>query len=222
MKTRSDEEKFALIRQKLYTPVVSDTLDSLGFRHQAMRHDIRPLHPDFVVVGRARTLLWMSTCAEVKPNPYVNEIKAIDALVPGDVTVHSTDHSWTVAPWGELLSTASRMRGSTGAIVDALVRDVKRIIAMDFPTFARGIKPVDSRGRGFAADFDITIQCGEVEVHPGEIVFGDYDGIVVIPKEAEEETLARALAKVEGENNTRMELLQGRLLGDVYKKYGVL
>ena len=222
MKTRSDEEKFALMRQKLYTPVVSDTLDSLGFRHQAMRHDIRPLHPDFVVVGRARTLLWMATYEEAKPNPYVNEIKAIDALKPGDVTVHSTDHSWTVAPWGELLSTASRMRGSTGAVVDALVRDVKRIIAMDFPTFARGIKPVDSRGRGFAADFDITIQCGEVEVHPGEIVFGDYDGIVVIPREAEEETLARALAKVEGEDNTRKELLQGRLLGDVYEKYGVL
>jgi regulator of RNase E activity RraA len=222
VKVRSDEEKFALIRQKLYVPVVCDTLDGLGFRHQAMRHDIRPLHPDFVVVGRARTLLWMATYEEIKPNPYVNEIKAIDALKPGDVTVHSTDYSWTIGPWGELLSTASRMRGSTGAIVDALARDVKRIIAMNFPTFVRGISPLDSKGRGFVADFDVTIRCGDVEVHPGEIVFGDYDGIVVIPKEAEEETLARALAKVEGENNTRNELLQGRLLGDVYKKYGVL
>lgn len=222
MKFQSDQERFDLMRQKLYTPVVSDMLDSLGFRRQAMRHDIRPLHPDFVVIGRARTLLWMPTYEEVKPNPYVNEIKAIDSLKPGDVSVHSTDYSWTVAPWGELLSTASRMRGSTGAIVDALVRDVKRIIAMDFPTFARGIKPVDSRGRGFVADFDCTIMCGEVEVHPGEIVFGDYDGIVVIPKEAEDEVLSRALEKVTGENNTRKELLQGRLLGDVYNKYGVL
>jgi 4-hydroxy-4-methyl-2-oxoglutarate aldolase len=218
----SDEEKFAVIRQKLYTPVLSDTLDRLGFRQQAMRHDIRPLHPDFVVVGRARTLLWMATYEEVKPNPYVNEIAAIDSLKPGDVPVHSTDHSWTVAPWGELLSTAAQMRGATGTIVDALVRDVKRIVALQFPTFARGIKPLDSCGRGFVVAFDVTIRCGEVEVHPGDLVVGDYDGIVVIPREAEAEVLARALAKVDGENNTRAELLQGRLLKDVYDQYGVL
>jgi len=164
----------------------------------------------------------MTTYEPVKPNPYLNEIRAIDSLRPGEVTVHSTDHSWSVAPWGELLSTASRMRGSTGTIVDALVRDVKRIVAMGFPTFARGIKPLDSCGRGFVADVDVTISCGEVEVHPGELVVGDYDGVVVIPRAVEEETLTRALAKVEGENHTRAELLQGRLLGEVYEKYGVL
>jgi len=222
MRFASEDEKLACIREKLYTPVLSDTLDGLGYRRQAMRHDIRPLHPDFVVVGRARTLLWMATYEPVKPNPYVNEIRAIDSLRPGEVTVHSTDHSWTVAPWGELLSTASRMRGSAGTIVDALVRDVKRIVAMGFPTFARGIKPLDSCGRGFVADIDVTISCGEVEVHPGELVVGDYDGVVVIPRAVEDEVLAHALAKVEGENHTRAELLQGRLLGEVYEKYGVL
>lgn len=222
MKFKSDQERFDLMRQKLYVPVVSDQLDSAGFRHQAMRHDIRPLNPDFVVVGRARTLLWMATYEEVKPNPYVNEIKAIDSLKPGDVSVHSTDYSWTVGPWGELLSTASHMRGSTGAIVDALCRDVKKILAMSFPTFAKGIAPLDSKGRGFVADFDVTIRCGEVEVHPGEMVFGDIDGIVVIPKEVEDEVLSKALEKVTGENTTRNELLQGKMLGDVYKKYGVL
>jgi len=218
----SDPERFAVIRQKLYTPVLSDTLDALGFRRQAMRHDIRPLHPDFVVVGRARTLLWMNTYEPVRPNPYVNEIKAIDSLKPGDVSIHSTDYSWNIAPWGELLSTASRMRGSAGTIVDALVRDVKQIIAMGFPVFARGIKPLDSCGRGFVADVDVPVVCGEVLVRPGELVVGDYDGIVVIPREVEDEALARALAKVDGENHTRDELLQGRLLGEVYEKYGIL
>jgi len=222
MRFASEDEKLACIREKLYTPVLSDTLDGLGYRRQAMRHDIRPLHPDFVLVGRARTLLWMATYEPVKPNPYVNEIRAIDSLRPGEVMVHSTDHSWTVAPWGELLSTAARMRGSAGTIVDALVRDVKRIIALGFPTFARGIKPLDSCGRGFVADIDVTISCGEVEVHPGELVVGDYDGVVVIPRAVEDEVLARALAKVDGENHTRDELLQGRLLGEVYDKYGVL
>jgi 4-hydroxy-4-methyl-2-oxoglutarate aldolase len=93
---------------------------------------------------------------------------------------------------------------------------------MNFPTFARGIRPVDSCGRGFVADFDVTIQCGDVEVHPGEIVFGDYDGIVVIPMAVDDEALSRTLAKVDGENNTRIELLRGRLLGEVYEKYDVL
>ncbi|MFA5026721.1 MAG: RraA family protein [Candidatus Methylomirabilota bacterium] len=222
MSYASDPERFAVIRQKLYTPVLSDTLDALGFRRQAMRHDIRPLHPDFVVVGRARTLLWMNTYEPVRPNPYVNEIKAIDSLKPGDVSIHSTDYSWNIAPWGELLSTASRMRGSAGTIVDALVRDVKQIIAMGFPVFARGIKPLDSCGRGFVADVDVPVVCGEVLVRPGELVVGDYDGIVVIPREVEDEALARALAKVDGENHTRDELLQGRLLGEVYEKYGIL
>ena len=222
MTWKSDEEKLAFIREKLYTPVVSDTLDSLGLRHQAMRHDIRPLHADFVVVGRARTLLWMATYEPIKPNPYVHEIRAIDSLRPGDVAVHSTDHSWTVAAWGELLSTAAKLRGANGTIVDAVVRDVKRIIDMGFPTFARGILPLDSAGRGFVADFDVTIQCGGVEVKSGDLVFGDYDGIVVIPKAVEDEVLERAFQKVTGETRTRDELLQGRLLGEVYEKYGVL
>lgn len=222
MKWKSDADKLAWIREKLYTPVVSDTLDGLGLRQQAMRHDIRPLHPDFVVVGRARTLLWMATYEPVKPNPYVNEIKAIDSLRPGDVAVHSTDHSWTVAPWGELLSTAAKMRGANGTIVDAVVRDVKRIVAMGFPTFARGIMPLDSWGRGFVADVDVTIQCGGVEVKSDDLVFGDYDGIVVIPKAVEDEVLQRAFHKVTSENHTRDELLQGRPLGEVYEKYGVL
>jgi regulator of RNase E activity RraA len=221
MQWNSDQEKFDAIR-RLYTPVVSDTLDRLGFMQQAMRHDIRPLHGDFVVVGRARTLLWMATYEPVQPNPYLNEIRAIDALKPGDVAVHSTDHSWTIASWGELLSTAAKMRGATGTVADACVRDVRQIIAMGFPTFARGIMPLDSRGRGYVADVDVTIECGGVRVTPGDLVFGDYDGIVVIPKSIEDEVLNRALEKIAGENRTRSELLEGSLLGEVYERYGVL
>ncbi len=189
---------------------------------QAMRHDLRPLHGDFVVVGRARTLLWMATYEPVMPNPYVNEIRAIDSLRPGDVAVHSTDHSGTIAPWGELLSTAARMRGSTGTIIDGFVRDVRQIVAMSFPTFARGIMPLDSWGRGYVADVDVKIECGGVLVAPGDLVFGDYDGVVVIPSAVEEEVLARAIDKVTSENRTREELLQGRLLAEVYERHGVL
>jgi len=221
MQFSSGNEKFALMKEKLYTAVVSDVLDSVGFRHQAMRHDIRPLHPDFVVVGRARTAYWIEEY-KVRDNPYLNEIEMIDSLRPGDVSVHSTDLTWNIAPWGELLSTASKMRGSTGAIVDACTRDVKRIIEMGFPVFTRAIRPLESQGRGYIEAYDVPIKCGDVTVKPGEIVFGDYDGIVVIPREAEDGVLSKALEKVTGENNTRQELLEGKLLADVYKKYGIL
>ena len=221
MRFSSDDEKFALMKEMLYTAVVSDVLDSVGFRNQAMRHDIRPLHPDFVVVGRARTAYWIEEY-KVRDNPYLNEIEMIDSLRPGDVSVHSTDLTWNIAPWGELLSTASKMRGSTGAIVDACTRDVKMIIEMGFPVFTRAIRPLESQGRGYIEAYDVPIKCGDVTVKPGEIVFGDYDGIVVIPREAEDEVLSKALEKVTGENNTRQELLEGKLLADVYKKYGVL
>jgi regulator of RNase E activity RraA len=114
------------------------------------------------------------------------------------------------------------MRGSTGAIVDACTRDVKRIIDMGFPVFTRGIKPLDSCGRGYVEAYDVPVRCGDITVSPGEIVFGDYDGIVVIPREVEDEVLSHALEKVTGENNTRRELLEGKLLAEVYEKYGVL
>ena len=221
MKFKSDEERFSLIKSKLYTAVVSDALDDLDFYNQAMRHDIRPLHPDFIVVGRARTAFWIKEY-KIRENPYVNEIKLIDSLQPGDVTVHSTDLSNEIAPWGELLSTASKMRSSNGTIVDAFTRDVKKIINMDFPVFTKGIKPLDSRGRGYLLAFDVPISCGDITVKPSEIVFGDYDGIVVIPKEVEDEVISNALEKVSKENKTREGLRKGMLLAEVYKKYGVL
>ena len=186
-----------------------------------MRHDIRPLHPDHVVIGRARTWLWMDVYETTK-NPYENLIKATDALKPGDVCVHNTDYSQRHCCWGELMAHAAKKRGATGAITDRLVRDAKEIIAIGFPVFARGRTPIDPSGRSEVADFDVVISCGDVTVHPGELVLGDYDGVVVIPREAEDEALARALEKVGGENVTRKLILEGKLLRQAYKESGVL
>jgi regulator of RNase E activity RraA len=218
---KSDQEKFAVMKESLYTAVISDVLDEVGLVKQVMRHDIRPLHPDYVIIGGARTAFWINEYKE-RDNPYKNEIDLIDSLRQGEVTVHSTDFSGQIAPWGELLSTASKMRGSSGAIVDAFTRDVKKIIQMNFPVFSRGIKPLDSKGRGVIQACDVEIKCGDITVKPYEIVFGDYDGIVVIPRDREDEIISKALDKVSGENNSRKELLNGKLLKDVYKKFGVL
>ncbi|MDG0812669.1 RraA family protein [Cohnella rhizosphaerae] len=123
---------------------------------------------------------------------------------------------------GELLSTASKMRGARGAIVDGLIRDTKKILELGFPVFATGTKPVDSQGRGLVIEYDIPVKCGGVLVHPGDVIFGDRDGIVVIPAALAEEAFRRALDKATRENHTRDELLQGRTLRQVYDKYGVL
>jgi regulator of RNase E activity RraA len=217
----SEIELQQFLKEKVYSAVVSDVLDEYGYRNQVMRHDIRPIHPDFVVVGRARTAFWVNEYTE-RENPYENEINLIDSLQQGEVTVHSTDYSYQIATWGELLSTASMLRGSTGAIVDSLTRDIKKIIQIGFPVFSRGIKPTDSKGRGYLLATDVPIICGDITVNPGEIVLGDYDGVVVIPKQIEKEVIQSCIEKIEGENNTRRELYEGKTLAEVYEKYGVL
>jgi len=217
----TDTEKYVYIEKELYTAVLSDVMDNLGLRDRVMLPDIRPLQLDSVVAGRARTMLWMDVY-EVYDHPYQVEIEAIDALKPGDVPVHSTGYSHRNAPWGALMTTASMARGARGVVLDAFVRDVKTIIEMGFPTFAAGIRPLDSKGRGYLVQYDCPIECGGVAIETGDLVFGDYDGVVVVPKEVEEEVLARAMEKAQKENSSMKELKEGAFLKDVYRKYGVL
>lgn len=216
--------EFAALKKSLYTAVLSDVLDSLGYRHQAMRPFVRPLDDASVIMGRARTGLWMNVYAVTDgENPYEHEMALLDDLKPGDVAVFGcggpTDR---VAPWGELLSTAATCRGAEGCVTDGLVRDVRQIREMKFPVFHGGIGPLDSRGRAKMVAIDVPTECGGVPVRPGDLVFGDVDGVVIIPQTIADETIKRALDKAVAENRTRDELLQGRLLADVYAKYGVL
>jgi 4-hydroxy-4-methyl-2-oxoglutarate aldolase len=214
-------ELFAMMRSELYSAVLCDALDQVGFREQAMRADIRPIYPDAVVVGRALTMQSVDVY-EPEKNVYEHEIAAVDSLRPGDVMVASTQQSTRTCLWGELLSTASIARGATGAIIDGYTRDVRLIRKMQFPVFSTGMYPVDSAGRGMVIEYESTINCGGVIVHPGDIIFGDIDGIVVIPKNAAREVIERAVEKVKGENITREALKNGTTLREVYDKYGVL
>jgi regulator of RNase E activity RraA len=155
-------------------------------------------------------------------NPYELEIALIDDLQPGDVPVLACGSSGRIAPWGELLTTACRARGANGCLTDGLVRDVKAVRALRFPVFHGGIGPLDSKGRGEVAAIDVPIECAGVTVNPGDLVFGDADGVLVVPQPIVKPTIELALAKVQGEDRTREELQQGALLAEVFKKYGVL
>jgi regulator of RNase E activity RraA len=155
-------------------------------------------------------------------DPYGQEIALIDSLQPGDVVVHSTDHAGTNAPWGELMSTVAQRNGAVGCVCDSQIRDCVKIIELGFPVYYTGIRPLDSMGRGRVMAYDVPIRCGEVLVHPGELVYADFDGIVVIPQEVEEEALTMAGEKVGKETQSRQDLLAGKSLREVYDTYGVL
>lgn len=219
--TPKDLELFAQIENCLYTAVVADTLDELGWRDQAMREWLRPLSAGLCFAGWARTVSCVDIYHETA-DPYAMEIEAMDSILAGEVVVVCTCESKRNAPWGELLSTAAWARGARGAVIDGLVRDVKKIQSLGFSVFAAGIKPVDSKGRGVVVDYNVPVVCGGVRVSPGDLLFADDDGVVVVPAEAVVDTVRLATEKVALENHTREELMRGAYLRDVYAKYSVL
>jgi regulator of RNase E activity RraA len=223
MVKRDDADFLPRLKARLYAAVLSDVLDEIGLTSQAMAPRIRPLDDAVVLAGFARTGLFREVY-HVAPNenPYELEIRILDDLRPGEVVVFGCSGSSRIAPWGELLTTAARARGAAGAVTDGFVRDVRGIRAVNFPVFHGGIAPLDSKGRGKVVDIDVPIECAGVRIEAGDLVFGDVDGVVVVPRRVEDEVLARAFTKVASENTTRDELLQGAKLKDVFDRYGVL
>ena len=219
-----DVQKLYGIRQQLYVAAVCDILDELGYRNQAMHQRLRPLLPDIRncgFIGKARTLRWMET-DHIAENPYGLEIEFMDSLKQGDVVVHSTDSAGTNAPWGELMSTVAKRNGATGCVCDSQIRDCVKIIEMSFPVYFTGIRPLDSKGRAIVIAYDVPVRCGDVLVKTGDIIFADYDGLVVVPEDISQLVFERAAEKINSENLSRKELLEGRSLRDVYEKYQAL
>lgn len=224
-KLDNDLALFEFIRERLYVPAVCDILDDMGYRNQAMHQRLRPLLPDMRncgFIGRARTFEWKEVDYVDDENPYGLELEAMDSLNEGDVVVHSTDYNGTNAPWGELMSTIAKRKGVAGCVCDSQVRDCIKIIEMNFPVYYAGIRPLDSKGRGVVVGYDMPVPCGEVSVNPGDLIFADFDGIVVIPKTIEQEVVQKANEKVHAENLSRNELLDGKTLSEVYDKYKAL
>ena len=215
------------LRRLLYASVLSDVLDSFGLMHQALKPFVRPLDESLTLFGRVRTGRYerLTPGAKVPAghNPYELEMTLIDDLKPGEVAVLACDGptDW-VAPWGELLSTAARARKSAGCVTDGLVRDVTRIREMQFPVFHGGIGPLDTKGRAEMMEMDTEIRIAGVRVRTGDWIFGDVDGVVVIPAEQSDAIFRAALEKVLAEDQTRQELEAGESLRAVFARHGVL
>jgi regulator of RNase E activity RraA len=215
------EITLAMMRESLYTAVVADALDSLGLRSQSPRVQLHPYTSDGLLVGRSKTTLWADMYHDA-PKPYELELRAVDSCQAGDVMICAANGSMHSALWGELLSAASRNSGCIGAIVDGAVRDVVKMREIEFPVYARGTSVYDSQNRQRVIDIDVPVEIAGVRFAPGDLVFADIDGVVVVPQEVEQDAIQRAWAKVHAENETREAIRAGMLATAAYQRYGVL
>jgi 4-hydroxy-4-methyl-2-oxoglutarate aldolase len=209
------------MRQALYTAVVADVLDALGRREQVLSGTWQRTGGAGLLVGRAKTTLWEEINTQ-DPRPYELELQAVDACRPDELLVAAAAGSTRSGIWGELLSTAAANRGCAGALIDGAVRDTAQMNSMGFLTFARGTCPRDSLHRQRVIAIDVNVAIDDVQIAPGDLVFADSDGVVVVPRAVEQAALEQAWEKVTAENRVREEIRAGDSAAEVFRKYGVL
>jgi regulator of RNase E activity RraA len=218
MKWSDDSELFRLIREKLFTAAIGDVLDSMGLRRQFLPPGIQPLRPEMVVLGRAMPVL-EADCFDGQGFGLM--LHALDDLKANEVYIASGGTP-RYALWGELMSTRAQRLGAAGAVLNGYSRDTGGIVALDFPTFSLGRYAQDQACRGKVIDFRTAIEIESVQVEPGDIVFGDLDGVLIVPKVAEVEAISRALEKASTENAVRKAILDGMSTVEAFEKFGVM
>ncbi|MCA8998228.1 MAG: RraA family protein [Planctomycetaceae bacterium] len=209
------------VPENLYSAVVADVLDKMGYRNQILSSRIHALTPANRVSGRIFTAQAVAI-DHVPDAPYELEMKAIDSMQSGDVFVVDAGHNQQSAFWGELLSTACLAKGVRGIVMSACSRDLWALQQMNFPVFGIGATPADSLGRLDVIKIGEPIVIDGVSTKNGDLILGDLDGVVIIPSEAADEALQKAAEKVSGENTVRDELAQGIPVAEVFRKHGIL
>jgi regulator of RNase E activity RraA len=219
---------FSTLRDKLYTAVVGDVLDKMGCRRQFLPQAIGPLKPDMKVIGRAMPVLEADIFEEasrppggVETKPFGLMLEALDDLRPNEVYV-ATGGSFRYAFWGELMSTRARYLRAAGAVLNGFVRDAAGIEALGFPTFSRGLYAQDQGPRGKVIDFRVSIEIEGVRITPGDLIFGDREGVLIIPSEVAAEAIEAALTKASTENRVATAIRHGMGAREAFETYGVL
>jgi 4-hydroxy-4-methyl-2-oxoglutarate aldolase len=211
---------FASLRDKLFTAVVGDVLDKMGWRRQFLPQAIGPLRPDMKLVGRAMPVLEADVFDD-GAKPFGLMFEALDDLRPGEVYV-ATGGSFRYALWGELMSTRARYLHAAGAVLNGFVRDAAGIEALNFPTFCRGLYAQDQGPRGKVIDFRVAVEIEGVRIAPGDLIFGDREGVLVIPAEVEAEAVEAALVKASTENRVATAIRGGMGAREAFDTFGVL
>jgi regulator of RNase E activity RraA len=217
---KSDADLFARCTGELYTPVVGDILDDLGFTHQFLPQPVQPMREDMKLAGRAMPVVMIDVYGKQK-KPFGLLTEALDQLEPGDIYL-AGGGDMRCAYWGEILTATAKKRGAVGAVINGFHRDTPKVLEQNWPVFSRGRFAQDSGVRTQVADFRCQIEIGQVTIQPGDLVFGDLDGVVIVPKKVEAEVIERALAKARGEKMVRKEIEAGMSSTAAFKKYGIL
>lgn len=215
-----ENENFDEYLEVLYSPVVGDILDSLNRFHQFLPRHVQPMRPEMKLMGRAMPVAMIDVYGEQTP-PFGQLTEALDQLRPGEIYVGSLP-SQSCACWGEILTATARSRGAAGAVVNGPHRDTPKVLEQNWPVFSTGRFAQDSRVRMAVADYRVPIEIEGTLVQPGDLIFGDQDGVVVIPQDVEKEVLEKAMEKARAENVVRDEIENGMSSTEAFQKYGIL
>ncbi len=223
-----DQELFALLKSKLFTAVVGDVLDQLGYFRQFLPAGIKPLNDDSILVGRAMPVLEaditddnQNSFGALADKPFGLMLEALDSLKKGDIYV-ATGASLEYALWGELMATRAQVLKANGAVLDGYIRDTRSILKLDFPCFGRGSYAQDQGPRGKVIDFNVEVDINGISVKPGALLFGDCEGVIVIPQEVEKETIKLSLEKVQMENKVADAIKNGMSTCEAFATFGVM
>lgn len=226
---KDDQELFKIARHELFTALVGDVLDKLGYLHQFLPAQVKPLQRDMVVIGRAMPVLEADVFAErqqesqfdLMQKPFGLMFEALDSLRPNEVYICS-GASPRYALWGGLMSTRAIALKAAGVVVDGYSRDTNEILRLGFPTFSLGTYAQDQGPRGKVIDYRVPIEFGGIMVCPGDIVFGDLDGVIIVPQEVVHEAFSGAIEKARGEKLVKQALEHGMSTVDAFAKYGIM
>ena len=208
------------IRDGLFSAVIGDVLDSMGHFHQILPPHLRPMKKEMKLVGRAMPV-HLADVYGIQPEPFGKLTLALDQLEQGEVYV-AAGGSAPCSAWGEILTTTAKIRGAVGAVIDSYHRDTPKILELDWPVFSRGPYAQDAAVRSIVEAYRVPIEIGGVLVRPGDLIMGDVDGVVVIPREIEDEVVAAALEKVRTENLVLNAIRDGMSSTKAFQTFGVL
>ena len=211
---------FQAMKETLYTPVVGDILDELGYTHQFLPQNIKPMKADMKLAGIAMPVLMMDVFG-VQEKPFGRLCECLDQIEENEIYI-ATGGTRRCAYWGELLTAAAKSRKGGGAIVDGWHRDTPQVLEQDWPVFSMGSYAQDSSVRTQVVDYRCPIEIGQVRIESGDYIFGDQDGVIVIPKQVASEVAARALDKAGKEKELRRAVESGMRVTDAFRIYGVL
>lgn len=223
----NDKQLFSLVKEKLFVALVGDVMDKMGYTHQFLAQKLKPITNDMTIIGRAMPVLEADFFGDISGNnsisskPFGLMFEALDDLKEDEVYI-CAGSSHRYALWGGLMSTRAIQCGAAGAVVHGFHRDTNEIERLKFPIASFGSYAQDQGVRGKVIDWRVPIEVDGVLVRNGDIVYGDRDGIVIIPKEIEEEVFLGALIKAEGENQVLMALQGGMSTVDVFEKFGIM